>query len=324
MSVEADKVRSSNAAMQADPNAAVSVKAFGADVTAWVTKEDPPVVVPPVPVVGIPTIGGAPGYEIINLSDAGMQAEVALWKAAHGKYLRVDSTTGNQPQFQRLRNIVAAAGMKLMTVNHGTTGPLTDTSFDGAQATKWKDDPTICGMEICNEPDLNGWSYQQYANFSKAAAQRIKGIAPKMIVCVGAFFTGNGGVQAYLPVMIQTGVFQFADVLSMHLYDPPLATGSWSNWDRAYPKPGGFYNGRTARELLDKAGLQRIPIISTESGGPRDKYGETGQANIVRDALGQAKAGKIGSCCVYNMKPEVRDFFIDGHAAYGAYQAAAA
>lgn len=282
-----------------------------------------PSVTPPPP-VGIPWVGGATGYEVLNQSFAGMQAEVSLWKGCHARYLRTDSTTGNQGAFDQLLGIVKTAGLQMMPVLHGTTGPITDTSFSKAQATKFKGNPGVCAFELCNEPDLNRWTPAQYASFARAAAQAIKAIDSARIVVVGALWTANGGAQAYVPAMITAGVFDYAKVLSMHLYDPPNIRGSWSNWDRAVPWTGGFYNGHTARELLDQAGHKDVAIISTESGGPRSKYGETGQANIVHDALGYAKSGKIASCCIYNMKPEVGDFFIDGHAAYGAYQAAAA
>lgn len=278
---------------------------------------------PPPPPSGIPWAGGATGYEILNQSFAAMQAEVSLWKGCHARYLRTDSTTGNQGAFDQLLGIVKTAGLQMMPVEHGTTGPTTDTSFVKAQATKFKGNPTICAVELGNEPDLNHWTPDQYGLWSFNASKAIHDIDPARVIVVGALWTGQGGAQAFVPAMIAHGVFQYAKVLSMHLYDPPNSRGTWSNWDRALPWQGGTYNGHTARELLDQAGHSDVQIISTESGGPRSKYGETGQASIVHDALGYAKTGKIASCCIYNMKTEVGDFFIDGHAAYGAYQQAA-
>lgn len=282
---------------------------------------DPPPPPPPPPGI-IPLYGGATGYEIINQSLAGMQAEVSLWKGCKAKYLRTDSTTGNQSAFDRLVGVLSAANLQMMPVLHGTTGPITDTSFAKAQAQKWKGHSEIVAFELCNEPDLNHWTPAQYAAFVKGAAQVIKAADPSRLVVAGALWTGNGGAQAYVPelVKIPKGL---VDVISMHLYDPPLLHGNWSNWDRAIPRPGGYYNGNTAREILDKAGWTTVPIISTESGGPRPKYSEQAQADIVRDALTMAKSGQIASCCIYNMKPEVSGFDIDGHAAYGAYQATA-
>lgn len=279
---------------------------------------------PATPVGLLPLYGGATGYEILTLGDAAMQNEVNLWKQAGARYLRTDSTTGNQAVFDKLVAMCQAAGLGVMPVLHGTTGPITDTSFSKAQASKWKGNPTIVGVELCNEPDLNGWTPNQYGKFSSEAAAAIRNTDPSRIVVAGALWTGGGGAQAYVPAMIAHGTFVSAKVLSMHLYDPPLSRGSWSNWDRAVPWIGGFYNGNTARELLDDDGLQYVQIISTESGGPRAKYGEQGQADIVRDALAQATAGKVASVCIYNMNHEVEGFDIAGHKAFSAYQAAVA
>lgn len=282
-----------------------------------------PSLTPPPPPGVLPWAGIATGYEVLNQSFAGMQAEVSLIKGCNAKYLRTDSVPGNQGAFDQLVGVVKAAGLGMMPVLHGTTGPITDTSFCKAQATKWKGRPEILAVELCNEPDLNHWTPAQYANFAAAAGKAIHDNDASRLIVVGALWTGQGGAQAFVPAMIAAGVFTYAKVLSMHLYDPPNLRGTWSNWDRALPWPGGTYNGNTARELLDRAGHTDVAIISTESGGPRSKYGEAGQASIVHDALTQAKTGKIASCCIYNMKPEVGDFFIDGYAAYGQYQAVA-
>ena len=256
----------------------------------------------------LPRIGVSVGYKIMNRTAADRQFELdKIKKMFNGKqgYVRIDDTTGNQTQLAAVVTDILNRGMTPLVALHGTTGPRTVDTFGRDQAIKWNGKITF--FEIANEPDLNGWTPDGYADFVKGTAASIKSGNPNAVVIAGALF--NGGSSGYTTqdfcrslAVRAKGSFEF---LSMHLYDDPTSRGTWSMWDRAFPSILGAtstYKGNTCREILNSNALTGVPIISTESGGPVYKYSDAGQSTIVGHDFDALKSGLLPSMAVYTMK----------------------
>jgi hypothetical protein len=96
--------------------------------------------------------------------------------------------------------------------------------------------------------------------------------------------------------MYNAGAKNHFDILSLHLYDDPYATGSWNIWNMT------FHTTPSVRSIMDAHGDQSVPIGATEAGGPTNKYGETGQATIINhdfDAL--QNDPRLAFICIYSM-----------------------
>jgi Bacterial Ig domain/Cellulase (glycosyl hydrolase family 5) len=253
---------------------------------------------PPAPAAGsIPRFGIATGYGILQRSPADQAFELDQIKAVGAKLVRFDSLPGNQAQVDPVVNGVLARGMEPMLVLFGTTNPIspsTAAAFAGSQAAKWKGKVRL--YEFANEPDLNGWTGTTYAQALIPVYNAIKAADPNAIVIAGALWKGGSGPVQFVTDMYNAGAKGHFDVLSMHLYDDPFASGTWNVWNLA------FHLTPSVRSVMDAHGDQAIPIGSTESGGPVDKYGEAGQATIVAhdfDAL--ASDPRLAFVCVYSM-----------------------
>ena len=80
--------------------------------------------------------------------------------------------------------------------------------------------------------------------------------------------------------------------------------------------------------------MSKMPIVSTESGGPVPKYSETKQATIVTDALKSADGvgtgyRKLAFCLIYNVEDDdvagfgLLDSSFNKRPAWNAFQAVA-
>jgi Cellulase (glycosyl hydrolase family 5) len=257
----------------------------------------PPSSPPPPPSYGsIPRFGIATGYKILTRSAADQAYELDQIKAVGGKIVRFDSTPNNQAQVDSVVAGVLARGMEPLLILWGTRGvldPSTAAAFAGSQAAKWKGRVRL--YEFANEPDLHGWTGTSYAQALIPVYDAIKAADPNAIVIGGALWKGAGGPVQFVTDMYNAGAKGHFDILSLHLYDDPLAPGSWNIWNMA------FHFTPSVRSVMDAHGDANIPIASTETGGPVTSYGESGQATIVGhdfDALGDPRLAFI---CVYAM-----------------------
>jgi hypothetical protein len=253
---------------------------------------------PPAPSYGsIPRFGIATGYKILTRSATDQKFELDQIQSIGAKLVRFDSLPGNQSQVDTVVSGVLSRGMEPILVLFGTTGPIspsTAAAFASSQATKWKGRVRL--YEFTNEPDLHSWTGTSYAKALIPVYNAIKAADPNAIVIAGALWTGAGGPVKFVSDMYDAGAKGHFDILSLHLYDDPFATGSWNIWNMA------FHTSPSVRSVMDAHGDQNIPIGATEAGGPVTKYGESGQASIVGhdfDALTQDP--RLAFVCVYSM-----------------------
>ncbi len=275
-----------------------------ASVTVGVTAPAP-TSAPDTPV--LPKQGISTGYKVELRSPTDRAFELdKIKRVFNGKpgYVRLDDTTGAQSQLETTVTDVLSRGMTPFLTLHGTTGTRPVDNFGHDQAVKWAGKASF--FEIANEPDLNGWTPDGYADFVKGTAASVKSGNPKAVVIAGALFNGgsNYTTQDFCKALATRAKGSF-DMLSLHLYDDPTSRGTWNMWDRAFPSILGTtstYKGNTCREILDANGLSAVPIISTESGGPVYKYGDAGQSTIVGHDFDALKSGLLPSIAVYTMK----------------------
>ena len=115
----------------------------------------------------------------------------------------------------------------------------------------------------------------------------------------GALWKGAGGPVQWVTDMYNAGAKGHFDILSMHLYDDPLAAGSWNIWNMA------FHMTPSVRSVMDAHGDSAIPIASTETGGPTTSYGEAGQATIISHDFDALNDPRLAFVLVYSMLDDV-------------------
>jgi hypothetical protein len=259
---------------------------------------------PPTTWGNLPRFGISTGYKILTRTPAEQNYELDQIQAIGAKVVRFDSLPGNQAQVDPVVTGLLARGMEPFLILFGTTGPIspsTAASFASSQATKWKGRVRL--YEFANEPDLDGWTPEQYTAALKTTYTALKAADPKAILVGGALWkwdqgpTANpsGGAREWVRRMYAAGAKGYFDMLSLHLYDDPDQHGSWNLWDQA------FTMSPSIRSIMDSNGDQAVPIISTESGGPVSTYGEGGQATIVDHDFNHLYAGQLGMLFVYTM-----------------------
>jgi len=214
--------------------------------------------VPPPNLGNIPRFGIATGYRILSRSAADQKFELDQIQAVGAKLVRFDSLPGNQSKVDAVVNGVLSRGMEPILVLFGTTGPIspsTAAAFAGSQAAKWKGRLRL--YEFANEPDLNGWNGTSYAKALIAVYNAIKAADPNAVVIAGALWKGAGGPVKWVTDMYNAGAKGHFDILSLHLYDDPFASGSWNIWNMA------FHMTPSVRSVMDAHGDSNIPIAST-------------------------------------------------------------
>ena len=177
--------------------------------------------------------------------------------------------------------------MEPILVLFGTTGPVspsTAAAFASSQATKWKGRVRL--YEFTNEPDLHGWNGTNYAKSLIPVYDAIKAADPKAIVIAGALWKGADGPVKFVTDMYNAGAKGHFDLLSLHLYDDPLAAGTWNIWNMAFhmtpsvrsvmdahgdQHPDRRHRGRrTGRQLRrSRAGVDRRPRLRRAANDPR-------------------------------------------------------
>ena len=246
----------------------------------------------------IPRFGISTGYKILNRNAADQNFELDQIQAVGAKIVRLDSLPGNQAQLDPVVAGVLARGMEPMLILFGTTGPLnpsTAASFASSQAAKWKGRVRL--YEFANEPDLQGWTGTTYAQALIPLSDAIKSADPNAVVIAGALWKGSpGGPVQFVTDMYNAGAKGHFDILSLHLYDDPFASGDWNVWNMA------FHTTPSVRSVMDAHGDSAIPIGASEAGGPVYKYGETGQATIVGHDFDALQSDpRLAFVCLYSM-----------------------
>ncbi len=256
----------------------------------------PPASSPPPSYGSIPRFGISTGYKILTRSAADQNFELDQMQAVGAKIVRFDSTPGNQTQVDTVVNGVLARGMEPMLILFGTTVPVSPSaaaSFAGSQAAKFRGRVRL--YEFANEPDLSGWSGTTYAQSLIPLYDAIKAADPNAIVIAGALWKGAGGPVKFVTDMYNAGAKGHFDILSLHLYDDPLAVGDWNIWNMA------FHMSPSVRSVMDAHGDQNIPIGSTETGGPVSTYGEAGQASIIGHDFDALADPRLAFVLTYSM-----------------------
>lgn len=259
----------------------------------------------------LPRFGISPGYNFLTRNSADRTWEYGEHAALGSKVIRLDATTGSQTALDTIVPEAVSRGLEVILILYGTTGVIANDSFAGDQALKWRN--LVTHFEICNEPDLHGWTANGYADFVASASDDVKAVNPGAKVIAGALWKGGGLGTANDPKAMATALCTRAagkfDYLSMHLYDDANSRGSWNIWDWAFEWGGSGWcdngaNGGTVRKALNDNGHSNIPIIGTESGGPMSSYSEAEQADIVTNGMQAVKDGKLASLLVYNIVPD--------------------
>jgi len=264
----------------------------------------------------MPRYGISNGSLILGRSQANRRVELGWVKAVGARFYRIDSFPGDYARADPVVNDgIDLYGLTPLLILYGTTGVIASDSYGHDTAVHYLN--RVRHYEITNEPDINGWTPNQYADFVSPTYDSVKSGDPNATVIAGAFWKGPGdtpgtgapgfpGTLDYVQALIDRAPGKF-DVLSVHPYDDPYTRGTWNMWDAMYPWDGGNYNGETIRERLDAAGMQSVPIIGTEAGGPLNesngdpKYTQDEVKKIVANGLGQVRLGKIGSLLIFTM-----------------------
>ena len=273
---------------------------------ASAASESPPPSPSPIP-ADVPEYGFSLGGGSLFRSAADRAFELNQIQAAangHRAVVRIDSTPEWQPWLDAWVPEALARNLEPMLILFGNNGPVSAdaaASFAAAQGAKWKGKVRL--FELANEPDLNGWTPEQYTADLKAAYVALKTANPNAIMIAGALWkwdagpTANpsGGAREWVRRMYEADAKGYFDMLSLHFYDDPDAHGAWNLWDQA------FTMSTSIRSIMDANGDQATPIASTESGGPTTKYGEAGQATIVDHDFNHLYSGQIRMLLVYTM-----------------------
>jgi hypothetical protein len=260
----------------------------------------------PTPPPGLPKIGLALGFMLNSRTPAAQDAEI--WHAVQvgAKAARLD-----RPTTAVIDKLVAARIEPIYVLRGDTPTPGTIGTtaafalYCASAANNYKGKVRI--FEVLNEPDLHGWTADTYAPYLVAASKAIKDANPAAIVLHGGLWKGAGGPIEWMKRLYQLGAGPSFDAVNLHLYDDPAEHGSWSMWDMAFGSGGrGFFDAENVRSVMNTNGDAAKPIISTESGGPRAKYGATKQATIVANALATVDGigtgnRKLAMCLIYSL-----------------------
>jgi Bacterial Ig domain len=288
-------------------------------VTVSNTASSPPPPPPPPPPTsttgGWPRYGTANGWRMAFRTSTAQDYEIGQDVALGAKIVRIDGGTATDTAVGKL----LAKGIKpLVIFGSNPTYPWSTTPAQLASqassfATKWG---SRIMYECMNEVNIHGWTPDAYLPYLKAFHDAVKAAAPSATVLNDGLWTGSGS-QALIPWtqrFISLGGLNYTDLFNVHLYDDPAEHGSWSVWDMTFGSGGaGYYDTTNVRSLLDawaaSHGKPKMPIVSTESGGPVPKYSETKQATIVTNALHAADGvgtgyRKLAFCLIYNVEDD--------------------
>lgn len=279
-------------------------------VTVSNTASSPPPPPPPTPTWGSwPRYGTANGWKLPFRSSTDQDFEIGQDVALGSKYVRIG------PSDTIISKLLAKGITPIILFGGNPSYPWSTTpsqlaSQASGYAAKWG---SKIMYECMNEVNIHGWTPDAYLPYLKAFSGAVKAAAPSATVLMNGLWTGSGS-QALIPWtqrFIDLGGLSYTDLYNVHLYDDAAEHGSWSMWDMTFGSGGaGYYDTTNVRSLVDawdaSHGKPKMPIVSTESGGPVPKYSETKQATIVTDALKAADGvgtgyRKLAFCLIYNI-----------------------
>lgn len=250
----------------------------------------------------LPHKGFTPGAELVFTRTAtDRRFELDEIKATGAQIVRLDCTPGGQNQIDAAVADAEARNLKMYMVLWGTTGPTSAGTFGTDQSNKWNSHPLVVGMEICNEPDLNGWTASGYGSFANTVANQIHTAHPgRYAIVPGALWKGNDGqaIRTFTDALISSGALTHAAAISFHGYDLPTnqPTANWNIWSQVFPIAGGAWNGQTMREKLNAGGFSALPIICSETGsGKADQLTQANEITVFMDET------RVPSIFIYRM-----------------------
>jgi len=244
--------------------------------------------------------GISPGFPIVTMSQADRRFSMDHMVTVGAKLCRIDITaTGSFTTFDPVVDDAVVRGLDPYLCLYGTTGVRSVDTWGQQTAAHYLGKATF--IEVCNEPDLHGWTANGYADFVSGTYDSIKLGNPNAVVIAGALWKGGGlaaanGPKAMVQALITRAAGKF-DAISMHLYDWSGAHGASSIWDWAFEWGGvGFCdngaNGGTVRKLLNDNGLSAIPILNGETAVKLGAGTLQDQADGVGDNMDQVLNGK--------------------------------
>ena len=259
-----------------------------------------------------PRYGTSNGWKLPFRSSTDQDFEIGQDVALGSKYVRIG------PSDTIIQKLLAKGITPIILFGGNPNYPWSTTpsqlaSQVSAYASKWG---SKILYECLNEVNIHGWTPDAYLPYLKAFYAAVKAAAPSATVLMNGLWTGSGS-QALIPWsqrFIDLGGLNYTDLYNVHLYDDPAEHGSWSVWDMTFGSGGaGYYDTTNVRSLLDAwdaaHGKPKMPIVSTESGGPVPKYTLTKQATIVTNALHAADGvgtgyRKLAFCLIYNVEDD--------------------
>lgn len=289
-----------------------------------------------VPTWDIP-FGMSPGFKILERSDSDRAAELDSVVDLGAKFIRLDCLDNAtwQQEFQDTADAAIARRLQVRAVLHGTAGVLTASqaeTFARAQAIKWAS-RGITIFEFCNEPDLQGWTPEQYADACVGFHAGLKDGNPNATAMVGALWKWTDVMpnmtaeffRRMCQRWVAQGVTTFPfDVLSVHLYDDPESfaapENNWWQLDvnglQTIAGQGSNLPGNI-RSVMSTYGITGKPVISSESGHKITEpplgagLGVTAQeaADVIRNQFEAVRAGRLSGITIY----AVRDDDVTGH-----------
>jgi hypothetical protein len=264
---------------------------------------------------GWPRYGTANGWRLPFRTSSAQDYEIGQDVALGAKIVRVDGGTATDTVVGKLlaQGITPDVVFGSNPNYPWSTTPAQLASQASSFAAKWG---SKIMYECMNEVDIHGWTPDAYLPYLKAFHDAVKAVAPSATVLIDGLWTGSGS-QALIPWtqrFVDLGGLNYTDAYNVHLYDDPAEHGSWSAWDMTFGSGGaGYYDTTNVRSILDawaaSHGKPKMPIVSTESGGPVPKYSETKQATIVTNALHAADGvgtgyRKLAFCLIYNVEDD--------------------
>lgn len=239
--------------------------------------------VPPQPSTILPRYGISNGYAIFRRSLADRAFELDSCKEAGAKWIRLDTTTGNQAALGEICEMAFTRELVVVLILHGTVrtpfGPDIAYQFAKNQAAKWEGAPVV--FEFCNEPDLGQWTPENYTFAMKGSYNGLKEVDPNSKLLAGALWKceNHGGMANWVTRMYDSGAKDHFDAFSVHLYDVP----SWDNPLNSFHM--AFGPGPNVRQVMDDHGDSDLPIICTEAGATITKVSEEKQAERISEQL---------------------------------------
>jgi Bacterial Ig domain/Cellulase (glycosyl hydrolase family 5) len=293
-----------------DSNSVELARASSSVTVSNTASSPPPPPPPPTSTTGgWPKYGTANGWKLPFRSTADQDFEISQDVALGSKYVRIG------PNDAIIQKLLANGITPVILFGGNPTYPWTTTPSQLASqvsgyAAKWGNKILY---ECLNEVNIHGWTPDAYLPYLKAFYGAVKAAAPSATVLMNGLWTGSGS-QALVPWsqrFIDLGGLNYTDLYNVHLYDDAAEHGAWSMWDMTFGSGGaGYYDTTNVRSLVDawdaSHGKAKMPIVSTESGGPTPKYTLTKQATIVTDALRAADGvgtgyRKLAFCLIYNV-----------------------